>query len=214
MCILKNLSEQALGSEASGHLCAFKTNKSRPASWVGWLREGCGQWSMKARGRGRGEGEARYEHGGNCGELCSWTQQGVTWMNRAVPNLQDVCVAPEPSRAQLGGSMGAFFRSPFCPGQVEQNPGAEPFSRQWHRAGQPSVGAVVGKACLCLISCSQWSVVGALANVSPREVWSLGSDHTALHLLSPGYLWSCEMSSQTWADILSRQGRPPCQFEI
>lgn len=39
MCILKNLSEQAPGSEASGHLCAFKTNKSRPASW-GKLAEG------------------------------------------------------------------------------------------------------------------------------------------------------------------------------
>lgn len=39
MCILKNLSEQARGSEASGHLCAFKTNKSRPASW-GRLAEG------------------------------------------------------------------------------------------------------------------------------------------------------------------------------
>lgn len=39
MCILKNLSEQAPGSEASGHLCAFKTNKSHPASW-GKLAEG------------------------------------------------------------------------------------------------------------------------------------------------------------------------------
>lgn len=31
------------------------------------------------------------------------------------------------------------------------------------------MGAVVGKACLGLTSCSQWSVVGALANVSPER---------------------------------------------
>lgn len=56
MCILKNLSEQAPGSEASGHLCAFKTNKSRPASW-GKLAEGGLQGvvheSKKGGGRGR-----------------------------------------------------------------------------------------------------------------------------------------------------------------
>lgn len=46
-------------------------------------------------------------------------------------------LAPEPSRAQLGGSMGAFFLSPFYAGQVEQNPGVEPFSSRWHKAGQP-----------------------------------------------------------------------------
>lgn len=32
--------------------------------------------------------------------------------------------------------MGAFFLSPFCAGQVEQNPGVEPFSSQWHKARQ------------------------------------------------------------------------------
>lgn len=76
------------------------------------------------------------------------------------------------------------------------------------------MGAIVGRACLCLTSCSQWSVVKGTSQCEPQEVWSLGSGHVALHLLSPGYLWSLEMSSQTWAGFLSGQGRPPCQFEI
>lgn len=50
MCILKNLSEQALGSEASGHLCAFKTNKRRPAE--GEL-QGVDHESKRRGGRGR-----------------------------------------------------------------------------------------------------------------------------------------------------------------
>lgn len=137
----------------------------------------------------------------------------MTWSEQRCPKFFKMCLAPEPSRAQLGGSMGAFFLSPFFPGQVEQNPGIEPFSSQWHRTGQPNVGAIVGKACLCLTSCSQRLVVRGTSQCEPREVWSLASGHAAFHLLSPGYLWSLEMS-QTWTDILDGQGRPPCQFEI
>lgn len=74
--------------------------------------------------------------------------------------------------------------------------------------------AIVGKACLCLTTCSHWSVVKGTSQCEPQEVWSVGSGHVALHLLSSGYLWNLEMPSQTRTDFLSGQGRPPCQFEI